>query len=90
MAFQDPEELYQFVAKEPSDKMHEPDYKCSICTKRFPNRVAVRNHIESIHFPGMFEYFCNICGKKMASKSAINYHMSVSHPKKTKSSNPLI
>ena len=79
--FTSPEELFQFVAK--SEKTPGvPDTYCTICQKRFTGRAAVRNHVESIHFPGIFEYPCHICSKILCSKSSLNTHITLGHKKK--------
>ena len=80
---QNPEELFQFVVK---DEIRIPEHKnyiysCSICTKRFISRVATRNHIESIHYTGVFKYDCQLCSKHCVSKSALNYHVTMFHNK---------
>ena len=79
--FTSPEELFQFVGK--TEKTPGvPDTYCTICQKRFPGRAAVRNHVESVHFPGMFNYPCHTCHKILYSKSALNTHITTTHNKK--------
>jgi len=79
--FTSPEELFQFVGK--TEKTPGvPDTYCTICQKRFPGRAAVRNHVESVHFPGMFNYPCHTCHKILYSKSALNTHITTIHNKK--------
>merc|ERR1712243_253295 len=37
-------------------------FKCTLCGKQNSlNKAHVRNHIESVHFPGHFSYNCNHC-----------------------------
>jgi len=79
--FTDPEELFQFVCKDGQKLPGQPNFKCTICHKRFISRIAVRNHVESIHFPGMFKYCCPLCAKEMTSKSSLNYHVTMTHNK---------
>ena len=79
--FTSPEELFQFVGK--TEKTPGvPDTYCTICQKRFPGRAAVRNHVESVHFPGIFNYPCHTCHKILYSKSALNTHITTNHNKK--------
>ena len=81
VSFTDPEELFQFVRKYEAADSGQYKWSCSICHKRFISRIAVRNHCESIHFPGMFKYNCEICHKEMTSKSSLNYHVTIYHNK---------
>lgn len=48
---------------------------CSLCGV-FKNRTItnVRNHIESKHFPGIFNYTCTICNKVLGSKTSFRDH----------------
>ena len=76
---QNPEDLFQYVSK---DELATPKFACTICNKRFPSNTATRNHIESIHFPGIFKYECKMCDKEFISKSAVNYHITMQHNRK--------
>jgi len=81
-SFSSPEELLQFCEKttEKIPGVHR-DF-CTICQKRFPWKSAVRNHVESVHFPGMFEYPCHICSKVLSSSSSLKTHVTLMHNKK--------
>ena len=81
---QDPEDLFKYAVKDPdSDNPNiRNKYYCCLCHKRFSGRTATRNHVESIHFAGLFNYKCNLCGKENVSKSALNYHITTVHNKK--------
>ena len=48
---------------------------CSLCGM-FKNKTItnVRCHIESKHFPGIFNYTCNICSKVCNSKTSFRDH----------------
>ena len=81
MNLKDPEDLFQFVQKDDFTVSGQPKFSCTICWKKFQGRSATRNHIESIHYPGLFKYICDLCGKDMISKSALNYHITMSHNK---------
>ena len=79
--FQSPEELLQFVDKCPDDNK----FQCSICGKfKAVRKGLVRNHIESIHFPGMFTYSCDICQKDFQGRNALAVHNSEKHPSRPK------
>ena len=80
--FQDPEDLFQFVVKDEIPGL--PNFYCSICTKRFQSRSATRNHVESIHYTGVFKYVCQYCSKSLVSKSALGYHVTTFHNKPSK------
>jgi len=80
--FSSPDELFQFVGKSLEKTPGVHDTFCTICQKRFPWRSAVRNHVESVHFPGMFEYPCHICNKVMSSNSSLKTHITLGHNKK--------
>ena len=57
-----------------------PCFKCTLCGKHNSMKKAnVRNHIESVHFPGHFSYNCNHCKKTFKSKSALCVHVSKVH-----------
>ena len=64
------------------------DYLCSLCSTFQSKRPSkVRDHLEAIHFPGLFVYSCQPCGKTFTGKNAFAVHNSVKHPKYTRSSN---
>ena len=77
--FQNPDDLFQFVVKD--EIPGRQNFYCSICTKRFHSRSATRNHVESIHYTGVFKYNCHICAKELVSKSALAYHVTTFHNK---------
>ena len=56
-----------------------PCYKCNICGKENPHISHLRNHIESVHFPGHFSYKCDHCEKTFKSKNALCVHVSQMH-----------
>merc|ERR1712025_633624 len=70
-----PDDLLKFVL--PGDS----GFTCFYCSKAFPNKRDVRNHLESIHFPNYFTYSCEICGKEFKSLNSRNIHMTRSHNK---------
>jgi len=79
--FESPEELLQFVGRSQEDNK----FECTVCGKfKAVRKGLVRNHIESIHFPGMFTYSCNICEKEFQGRNALAVHNSEKHPSRPK------
>jgi len=79
--FQSPEELLQFVVRSDEDNK----FQCSICGKfKAVRKGLVRNHIESIHFPGVFTYSCEFCQKDFQGRNALAVHNSEKHPTRPK------
>eukprot|EP00092_Neocalanus_flemingeri_P011272 GFUD01012147.1.p1 GENE.GFUD01012147.1~~GFUD01012147.1.p1 ORF type:complete len:345 (+),score=89.01 GFUD01012147.1:164-1198(+) len=71
-----PDDLYQFCVKE----VGETKWKCRICLQfRHGGRNQVRNHVESKHFPNMFEYNCKYCDKTCNTKKGLEVHISEKH-----------
>jgi len=54
-------------------------YKCTLCEKQNSQKINVRNHIESVHFPGHFNYNCHHCKKTFKTKNALCLHVSRVH-----------
>jgi len=76
-----PEDLAQYIVSDQTVK----EYHCSICNifkAKLPSKV--RNHLEAIHFPGMFIYNCEMCRKTFKGRNALNIHKSTIHPKKAR------
>jgi len=74
---QDPDQLYQFVEKDVT--VAGSSFYCTICLKKAPTRRDIRNHVESIHFPNMFQYDCQFCDKKLKTKKSKDWHMGSVH-----------
>ena len=75
---EDPEELYQWVAPSPDLP---GSFTCSICGQfKASRRGLVRNHVESIHFKGVFRYQCELCQKDFQGRNALAVHNSALHP----------
>jgi len=74
--FQDPSELLQFVRRDPQDQK----FYCTLCEK-FSHKVKplARNHVESQHFPNMFNYPCDQCEESFDTKSKFNLHRQRKH-----------
>jgi len=77
-----PEDLGQYVVSD----MNIKEYHCALCDTfkaKLPSKV--KNHLEAIHFPGLFLYTCEICQKTLKGRNALNIHKSTMHSKKMKS-----
>ena len=73
------EDLSQYVISDNTIK----EYQCALCdTFRAKLPSKVRNHLEAIHFPGVFLYTCNICNKTLKGRNALNIHKSTLHSRK--------
>jgi len=71
-----PDDLYQFCVKE----VGETKWKCRICLQfKHGGRNQVRNHVESKHFPNVFEYRCKYCDKTCNTKKGLEVHISEKH-----------
>ena len=76
----DPSDLMTYIMETRVDgkKM----YCCTICNKLISNSTTnAKNHIESVHFPGMFSYSCDECGRQCTSKNSLSIHMTRYHKK---------
>ena len=74
------EDLGQYVVSDNTIK----EYQCALCdTFRAKLPSKVRNHLEAIHFPGVFLYTCNICNKTLKGRNALNIHKSTLHSRKS-------
>ena len=81
---QTPEDLSKYVIIDQNVKQ----YHCGLCDSfkaKLPSKV--KNHVEAIHFPGLFVYSCEICQITCKGKNALNVHKSKRHNVKTKSYN---
>jgi len=56
-----------------------PCYKCTLCGKENSHLNNLRNHIESVHFPGHFSYSCHHCEKTFKTKNVLCSHISHMH-----------
>ena len=59
-------------------------FVCTLCGKSFSQRGNALNHVESVHFPTLFEYRCSHCGIKKNNYNSLNVHISTAHRDRTK------
>jgi len=64
--------LYEYIVKFPEGGPGAN--KCTICGKTSTNRSNLRNHVENIHFPGMFTYQCKYCHETFTTRNFLNMH----------------
>lgn len=75
MPMRDPNDLYKYVVK-----TEENFSMCGICFKfKHVTATCVRNHLESIHFPGYFQYTCSACSQVFSTKTKLNNHKQKFH-----------
>ena len=59
-------------------------FQCTLCGKisRFKWRAVM--HVESIHFPGSYEYECDYCGEKFDTRKKWSHHQTKVHSSNSK------
>jgi len=62
-------------------------FKCKMCDKANYRKHHIINHVESVHFPNLFNYSCYFCGKDYKTKNSLDVHVSTSHREEKHSSN---
>ena len=72
------QDLEQYVTSIPDSK----DFQCGLCEYVSNRPAKVKNHLEAIHFPGIFVYSCDICHKTFSGRNAFGVHKSQVHSKK--------
>jgi len=75
---QNPEDLKDYIFKDLGTK----ETCCTLCSFRNKIPAKVKNHLEAIHFPGVFVYTCDLCGKTFKGRNALGVHTSLTHSKK--------
>ena len=61
-------------------------FRCNLCGKISPKRKDSFQHVESIHFPGSYEYQCDQCDEKFDTKCRWRFHRTTVHSKSRKMS----
>jgi len=54
-------------------------YQCTICGKMNGQKIHTMNHVESIHFPGTFEYKCKYCAMIFTGRNLMYMHINKIH-----------
>jgi len=54
-------------------------FTCSLCGKSNSQKSNLLKHVESVHFPTLFEYSCKFCGKSFGAKNNLYVHISTYH-----------
>ena len=62
------------------------NFQCTLCGKISRFRKDSFEHVESIHFPGSYEYQCDQCDEKFDAKSKWRRHRTTVHSKSSKMS----
>jgi len=75
---QTPDDLRQYIDKDLNTK----ESCCTLCTFRSKIPALVKNHLEGIHFPGVFTYECKLCDKTFNGRNKLGVHNSRVHSKK--------
>ena len=70
---------HQFDLSNYIEKISEGQFKCKICGLVSSQKVNQKRHVESKHFPGLFEYSCDQCGKEFNTKNKYSNHCMRDH-----------
>jgi len=54
-------------------------FVCTLCGKSNSQKSNLLKHVESVHFPTLFEYNCKYCGKSFGAKNNLYVHISNYH-----------
>ena len=87
------EEVDPYAGNEESDQEGEDDvdlnnyiskliggqFKCKICGHESKLKPNLRKHVESKHFPGLYEYACDQCERKFDTVSKYHTHRISKH-----------
>lgn len=71
--------LDQHIEKVVDERTHKKQFMCTLCSKLHSQKIHCQNHLESIHFPDMFNYSCSYCGKTFNGKNKLYVHVSLTH-----------
>ena len=72
------QDLDQYVKPFPNSK----DFQCGLCDFISNRAAKVKNHLEAIHFPGVYVYSCDLCSKTFNGRNAFGVHKTTVHSKK--------
>ena len=68
-------DLTEFIMKNETTRLS----CCTLCPFQSKIPAKVKNHLEAIHFPGLFLYSCSLCTKTFKGRNALGVHMSTVH-----------
>ena len=54
-------------------------WKCGICAKYFKQKFYVYSHLETFHFPTLFNYSCEFCGNVFNNRNKWYKHLLSAH-----------
>jgi len=54
-------------------------FVCTLCGKSNSQKSNLLKHVESVHYPTLFEYNCKYCGKSFGAKNNLYVHISNYH-----------
>ena len=57
----------------------EDQFQCGVCGKTGGRKDSILNHVETIHFPGTFDYKCRVCTKSLPTKKSLDNHLFRNH-----------
>jgi len=57
-------------------------FKCKICGNVSSQKCNLQRHLESKHFPGLFQYSCDLCEKTFNTKTKYHNHRRLHHSNK--------
>jgi len=71
---EDPSELLAYVTENPNSSECRNKFMCQLCGKAASRSKDVRDHVENIHFPNVYQYKCELCHETLKSKIALKNH----------------
>ena len=77
------QDLHEYI-KKLAEGENMGKFQCTLCGKisRFKSRAVM--HVESIHFPGSYEYECDYCGEKFDTRKKWSHHQTKVHSSNSK------
>jgi transposase-like protein len=73
--------LCRYVERVEPGEGGRPKYRCTICGKMNGQKAHTENHVESIHFPGAFQYTCRYCADTFTGRNKLYLHVNQFHKK---------
>ena len=66
------DKILDYIEKEEGN-----NFRCTVCDKTSKRKYNMKDHVEKIHFPGMFSHACKFCDKLLESKQSFKKHKEV-------------